>query len=96
MFPNLNRKSFTNHIYNDEDLRVPILKLTAIYGAKGANGVIMVTTKKGVKGDVKVNFNTYYGTQKASHWMFCRMRGFIVDRVVFLLRRLFLWPASEE
>ncbi|MDD2489084.1 MAG: ATP-binding protein [Bacteroidales bacterium] len=36
MFPNLNRKSFTNHIYNDEDLRVPILKLTAIYGANGS------------------------------------------------------------
>lgn len=42
---------------------------TAIYGSRGANGVIMVTTKKGKKGDIKVNFNAYYGTQKAAHWM---------------------------
>jgi TonB-dependent starch-binding outer membrane protein SusC len=56
---------------NDID-NISVLKdasATAIYGAKGANGVIMITTKKGKKGDAKVNFNAYYGTQKASHWM---------------------------
>lgn len=42
---------------------------TAIYGSKGANGVIMITTKKGKKGDFKVNLNTYIGTQKIAHWM---------------------------
>ncbi|MBN1951383.1 MAG: TonB-dependent receptor [Bacteroidales bacterium] len=34
---------------------------TAIYGSRGANGVILVTTKKGSAGQSKVFFNTYYG-----------------------------------
>ncbi len=41
---------------------------TAIYGARGANGVIVVTTKKG-KGGVKngsIIFNSYFGLQKAA------------------------------
>lgn len=36
---------------------------TAIYGTRGANGVILVTTKKGKSGKVQVSLNTYYGTQ---------------------------------
>ena len=34
---------------------------TAIYGSRGANGVIIVTTKNAVGGKVSVNFNAYYG-----------------------------------
>jgi len=34
---------------------------TAIYGSQGANGVIIVTTKKGTSGKVRVNYNGYYG-----------------------------------
>jgi TonB-linked SusC/RagA family outer membrane protein len=39
---------------------------TAIYGARGANGVIIITTKKGGKegGKVSVSYNTFYGTKK--------------------------------
>lgn len=36
---------------------------TAIYGALGANGVILVTTKKGTKGGIKVSFNAWVGVQ---------------------------------
>ena len=36
---------------------------TAIYGSRGANGVVIVTTKKGTKGEAKVTFNSYYGIQ---------------------------------
>ena len=32
---------------------------TAIYGTKGANGVILITTKRGSAGNTKVNFNGY-------------------------------------
>ena len=32
---------------------------TAIYGTRGANGVVIITTKKGKAGKTKVNFNTY-------------------------------------
>lgn len=34
---------------------------TAIYGSRGANGVIMITTKKGKEGKAKVEFNAYAG-----------------------------------
>jgi TonB-linked SusC/RagA family outer membrane protein len=37
---------------------------TAIYGARGANGVIIITTKSGVAGKVTVNYNAYYGFKK--------------------------------
>ncbi|MBE9583586.1 SusC/RagA family TonB-linked outer membrane protein [Mucilaginibacter sp. JRF] len=33
----------------------------AIYGSRAANGVILITTKKGISGDPKVTLNTYYG-----------------------------------
>lgn len=34
---------------------------TAIYGSQGANGVIIITTKKGVAGKPKVSYNSYFG-----------------------------------
>lgn len=34
---------------------------TAIYGSRGANGVVIVTTKSGAEGKVTVNYNLYYG-----------------------------------
>jgi TonB-linked SusC/RagA family outer membrane protein len=34
---------------------------TAIYGALGANGVLIVTTKRGAAGKVQVTYNGYYG-----------------------------------
>ena len=39
---------------------------TAIYGSRGANGVILITTYKGVSGQApKVSFNNYIGFKKA-------------------------------
>lgn len=35
----------------------------AIYGARGANGVIIVTTKKGAVGKPRITFDAYYGVQ---------------------------------
>jgi TonB-linked SusC/RagA family outer membrane protein len=37
----------------------------AIYGSRGSNGVILVTTKSGTSGKVKINYNMYVGTQSA-------------------------------
>lgn len=37
---------------------------TAIYGSRGANGVIMVTTKKGKPGKTQISFNSSYSTQR--------------------------------
>lgn len=36
---------------------------TAIYGARGANGVVVITTKSGARGPIKISYNGYYGTQ---------------------------------
>ena len=39
----------------------------AIYGAQAANGVVLVTTKKGREGRTKVTFDGYYGIQNVAH-----------------------------
>lgn len=40
---------------------------TAIYGSQGANGVVLVTTKKGKSGKLNVDFNTTYSVQTTSN-----------------------------
>ena len=37
---------------------------TAVYGARGANGVVIITTKSGKDGKIKVSFNANYGIQQ--------------------------------
>ncbi|MCF2446973.1 TonB-dependent receptor [Dyadobacter sp. CY345] len=37
---------------------------TAIYGSRGANGVVLVTTKRGKAGKTSVTYDGYYGVQK--------------------------------
>ncbi len=53
---------------NPDDIKsIEVLKdagATAIYGSRGANGVILVTTKSGQKGRAVVSFETYYGFQQ--------------------------------
>jgi TonB-linked SusC/RagA family outer membrane protein len=39
---------------------------TAIYGSRGANGVILITTKKGVKGQDIISYQGYFGVQSVS------------------------------
>ena len=34
---------------------------TALYGARGANGIIMITTKKGTSGKARINFDAKWG-----------------------------------
>jgi TonB-linked SusC/RagA family outer membrane protein len=40
---------------------------TAIYGSRGSNGVVIITTKKGASGRLKVGYNAYYGSQEVSN-----------------------------
>lgn len=55
-------ESADNNLINPQEIEsIDVLKdaaATAIYGARGANGVIMITTKKGKSGDPVVSFNT--------------------------------------
>ncbi len=39
---------------------------TAIYGSRAANGVIIITTKRGKQGEAKVTYSGYYGIQEVS------------------------------
>ena len=56
---------------NPEDIRsMQILKdasSTAIYGSRGANGVIIVTTKTGVKGQSSITFDASVGISNATN-----------------------------
>ena len=50
----------------DDIASVDVLKdasSTAIYGSRGANGVIMITTKSGKSGKLQINYNGSYGVQ---------------------------------
>lgn len=54
----------------DDIASIDVLKdaaATAIYGNRAANGVIMVTTKKGKKGESRVSYNGYVGLEKVSN-----------------------------
>ena len=54
---------------NPNDIQsIEVLKdasAAGIYGSRGSNGVIMVTTKKGVKNKKQISFNAYTGYQEA-------------------------------
>lgn len=41
---------------------------TAIYGSRGANGVIIITTKQGSAGETRVNFNAYAGVSEVVNY----------------------------
>ncbi|RAW00880.1 SusC/RagA family TonB-linked outer membrane protein [Pseudochryseolinea flava] len=53
---------------NPNDIEtIDILKdasATAIYGSRGANGVVIITTKRGKEGRMNIDFEGYYGVQK--------------------------------
>lgn len=53
--------------FNPNDIEsIQVLKdaaATALYGSRGMNGVIVVTTKKGGSGPLKVDYDFYYGIQ---------------------------------
>lgn len=42
---------------------------TAIYGSRGANGVVIVTTKSGQSGKVNVSYNAYFGLKKIANML---------------------------
>ncbi len=56
------------HDLNIDDVEsIQVLKdagAASIYGVRGSNGVIIVTTKKGKSGKVQLSYTTYYGTQR--------------------------------
>ncbi|MCG8306309.1 MAG: TonB-dependent receptor [Cytophagales bacterium] len=58
-----------NDINPNDIENISVLKDAAsasIYGVRGANGVVLVTTKRGKKGKMSINYNGYYGWQEAT------------------------------
>ncbi|HTE23674.1 SusC/RagA family TonB-linked outer membrane protein [Flavitalea sp.] len=59
-----------NSINPNDIASMEILKdasATAIYGSRGANGVVLITTKSGKSGALKVNYDVYGGIQNVSN-----------------------------
>lgn len=55
-----------SYLNNSDIESIDVLKdaaSAAIYGSQAANGVILITTKSGSKGNARVTFDTYYGVQ---------------------------------
>lgn len=67
---NPNNRTPLNTLNPSDIASIEILKdasATAIYGARGANGVVMITTKKGKEGKLTLNYNATYGRQEVSN-----------------------------
>lgn len=61
--------STMNNVNPDDIETISVLKdaaSAAIYGSRAANGVILITTKKGKKGTSQVTYSNYVGKQKAN------------------------------
>ena len=59
-----------SNINTSEIVTMDVLKdasSTAIYGARGANGVVIITTKKGSSGATRFNYNNFVGIRNASN-----------------------------
>jgi TonB-linked SusC/RagA family outer membrane protein len=58
--------SLSGQLNPDDIESIEVLKdasSTAIYGSRGANGVIMITTKSGKDGKTKISYDGYFGVQ---------------------------------
>ncbi len=67
---NPNQRNPLNSLNPADIESIEILKdasATAIYGARGANGVVLITTKKGSLGTMRVNYGGNYGFQKVAN-----------------------------
>jgi TonB-linked SusC/RagA family outer membrane protein len=59
-----------NDINTNDIASIDILKdvsATAVYGTRGANGVILITTKRGKIGPAAITFNVYTGPESFAH-----------------------------
>ncbi|MDR1369025.1 MAG: TonB-dependent receptor [Dysgonamonadaceae bacterium] len=82
-----------NEINPDDIETISVLKdasSAAIYGARAANGVVLITTKKGKEGRINVSYNGYVGWERptefpelASSWEYATMYNEAIGREVY-------------
>lgn len=96
-YANSNQEQYANllSINPDDILEISVLKdaaASAVWGSKGANGVIMITTKRGYSGPTKVEYSyRYTGT--------IQPRGMNMlngDDYTMLMKQAFFNPAQDE
>ncbi|HWB90698.1 MAG TPA: TonB-dependent receptor [Puia sp.] len=71
-FPLTGTNGSINDINPNDIASVEILKdasATAIYGTNGSNGVILITTKRGISGKPAIRLSTYTGLDKVAHFL---------------------------
>lgn len=70
---NYNQNDNPLNSINPNDIQsIEVLKdasATAIYGSRGSNGVIMITTKSGQSGKMKIDLDAYSGIQQVTKYM---------------------------
>ncbi len=64
---------------------------TAIYGSAGANGVVIITTKRGKEGKATVNFDAYYGFSGDANYT----HGMVGDEWVNYQREAYKYSHGE-
>ncbi|HLW50072.1 MAG TPA: SusC/RagA family TonB-linked outer membrane protein, partial [Sphingobacteriaceae bacterium] len=63
-------RSPLNTLNPSDILSIEVLKdasATAIYGARGANGVVLITTKQGESGKSTITYDSYFGVQNSAN-----------------------------
>lgn len=69
---NLSPRNPLNSINPNDIESIEVLKdasATAIYGSRGANGVVLITTKKGKSDKMTISYNTNIGTQRIAKYV---------------------------
>ncbi len=96
-FANSNQEQYANmlSINPDDILEISVLKdaaAAAIWGSKGANGVLMITTKKGMSGPTKVEYSYRY-TRTVQPRGLNMLTG---DDYTMLMKQAYLNPQQDD
>lgn len=96
-FANSNQEQYANmlSINPDDILEISVLKdaaAAAIWGSKGANGVLMITTKRGVTGPTRVEYSYRYTLTKQPKGL-NMLNG---DDFTMLMKQAYLNPRQDD
>jgi len=96
-FANSNQEQFANmlSINPDDILEISVLKdagASAIWGSKGANGVLMITTKRGISGPTRIDY-TYRYTRTVQPKGMNMLNG---DNFTMLMKEAYFNPRQEK
>lgn len=85
---------------NSEDIEsIEILKdasSTAIYGSRGSNGVVLITTKRGIPGRSVVYFNSYYGVTDPYQKVPVFMRDSYIQAKIDANKDIYNWDVEPN